>query len=391
MIHTEDKDFQIYRFSISEFIRDFGIRHKDVYKEIRKVTDSLLKKIVTLPMVENGKEKIFKTTLVSSFKYDVDGKGYIESTFRPELKPFLLELKGRFLMYDMRNILKMSVPSIRIYELLKQYQKIGKRLFLLVELKEKLGVADKYSRYYNFKMKVIVPAQKHLAKHSDIRFDFEELKGVWKWIERIRFLIHANGKEEKVTEKTTNIPLWNTEAYSSLINKWISEKVAKKLTKKHEGQYILDSLHYAEKEQARKKNSAFPIQKISWHIVKAIEDGYYRDEISQSKNSATKKAQGKIKFAQQEEKLKILKKQFESEKAEKLKNVKNKLNVSKITELEQEFSDKNTKDNPIYKRIFQAGKWSELYESSFGQFLSGKLLEKWEVDFEEYRKFQVGK
>jgi plasmid replication initiation protein len=178
MIHTEDKDFQIYRFSISEFIRDFGIRHKDVYKEIRKVTDSLLKKIVTLPMVENGKEKIFKTTLVSSFKYDVDGKGYIESTFRPELKPFLLELKGRFLMYDMRNILKMSVPSIRIYELLKQYQKIGKRLFLLVELKEKLGVADKYSRYYNFKMKVIVPAQKHLAKHSDIRFDFEELKGV---------------------------------------------------------------------------------------------------------------------------------------------------------------------------------------------------------------------
>jgi hypothetical protein len=90
--------------------------------------------------------------------------------------------------------------------------------------------------------------------------------------------------------------------------------------------------------------------------VKAIEDGYYRDEISQSKNSATKKAQGKIKFAQQEEKLKILKKQFESEKAEKLKNVKNKLNVSKITELEQEFADKNTKDNPIYKRIFQAGK-----------------------------------
>jgi hypothetical protein len=59
--------------------------------------------------------------------------------------------------------------------------------------------------------------------------------------------------------------------------------------------------------------------------------------------------------------------------------------------LEQEFADKNTKDNPIYKRIFQAGKWSELYESSFGQFLSGKLLEKWEVDFEEYRKFQVGK
>ena len=178
MIHTEDRDFQIYRFSVSEFIRDFGIRHKDVYKEIRKVTDSLLKKIVSLPMVENGKEKIFKTTLVSSFKYDVDGKGYIESTFRPELKPFLLELKGRFLMYDMRNILKMSVPSIRIYELLKQYQKIGKRLFPLMELKEKLGVADKYSRYYNFKMKVIFPAQKHLAKHSDIRFDFEELKGV---------------------------------------------------------------------------------------------------------------------------------------------------------------------------------------------------------------------
>lgn len=74
MIHTKDKGFKVYKFPVSEFIKDFNIRHKDVYGEIRKVTDTLLKRVVEIPIVEDNKHKVFKTTLVSSFKYNVDEK-----------------------------------------------------------------------------------------------------------------------------------------------------------------------------------------------------------------------------------------------------------------------------------------------------------------------------
>ena len=59
------------------------------------------------------------------------------------MKPFLLSLKSHFTTYDVRNILKLpSTYSVRIYELLKQYEKIGKRRFDLQELKEIIGVLE---------------------------------------------------------------------------------------------------------------------------------------------------------------------------------------------------------------------------------------------------------
>jgi plasmid replication initiation protein len=68
----------------------------------------MLNKIITIPIKENDIDKEIKTTLVSSFKYAVDGSGMLEINFNPVLKPFLLQLKSRFLLYDIKNILKIS-------------------------------------------------------------------------------------------------------------------------------------------------------------------------------------------------------------------------------------------------------------------------------------------
>ncbi len=116
--------------------------------------------------------------MVNSFKYNIDGSGIIEATFHPDLKPYLIQLKNRYLMYDMENLLHISSSnSIRMYELLKAFEKIGKRSFEIEELKEILGVAEKYhGRYYNFKKRIIVQAQKDLNKYTDIAFTFRESK-----------------------------------------------------------------------------------------------------------------------------------------------------------------------------------------------------------------------
>ena len=73
--------------------------------------------------------------------------------------------------YDVRNILKLtSVYSIRIYELLKQYEGMidesklshTKRKFSIDELKKVLGIEDgEYQLYGHFKNKIILWPFKH--------------------------------------------------------------------------------------------------------------------------------------------------------------------------------------------------------------------------------------
>ena len=69
-----------------------------------------------------------------------------------------------------------SSYAIRIYELLKQYEKLQERTFLLDELRKMLGAEDIYPAYGNFKQRVLLPAQKELKKKTDISFEIEEIK-----------------------------------------------------------------------------------------------------------------------------------------------------------------------------------------------------------------------
>jgi len=139
LIGNEDADFQKYSFKVKDFAHEFGIKSKDIYGELEALTDGLLKKIIKIPIRKNGKEKVFKTTLVSSFEYFKDGSGVVTASFHPMLKPYLLQLKTHYLRYDLKNVLRLSSShAIRLYELLKQFETSGYRIIALQELKELL-------------------------------------------------------------------------------------------------------------------------------------------------------------------------------------------------------------------------------------------------------------
>ena len=79
-----------------------------------------------------------------------------------------------------------------MYELLKSYEGIGKRVFDIEELKQILGVDDKYTKYANFKKRILLKAQRDLAEHTDIRFSFEEISESSRRVEKIAFKITRN-------------------------------------------------------------------------------------------------------------------------------------------------------------------------------------------------------
>ena len=172
LIKRDDEDFKEYRIYLKDIINDFGLQtDKAAYQWLKTGALKLGEKTVKILRDTDEGLKEFRTKIVAgteSFVNDEDGK-YIDVSFHPRMKPYLLALKSRFTVYDARNILKLpSTYSIRIYELLKQYEKIGKRKFDLQELKEIVGAIeyievkgkkvekDNYPLYGNFRQKVLL-------------------------------------------------------------------------------------------------------------------------------------------------------------------------------------------------------------------------------------------
>jgi len=87
-----------------------------------------------------------------------------------------------------------------MYELLKSYEGIGKRVFDIEELKQILGVDDKYSKYANFKSRILLKAQQDLAEHTDICFTFEEISESSRRVEKIEFQIRRNSPSQKAPD-----------------------------------------------------------------------------------------------------------------------------------------------------------------------------------------------
>lgn len=192
MIKADDEDFKEYRIYLKDVVKDFGLSHKNSYQMLKDGAKGLTKKEIKIIRDTPEGLKEFLTHIAVGVDSFVKDGNYIDISFHPKMKPFLLQLQSQYLMYDIRNVLNIqSSFSVRIYELLKQYEKIGKRRFSVQELKEMLDIADKYPLYANFKQRVIQKAQEDLQESTDIRFTFEEVK-MGKQVTELIFFIFKN-------------------------------------------------------------------------------------------------------------------------------------------------------------------------------------------------------
>jgi plasmid replication initiation protein len=140
-------------------------------------------------------KKVIQVAWLSYVAYN-ESEGTIDIRFDPFLRPYLLELKREFTSYKLENVVQLkSTYAIRIYELLKQYEKIKERTFLLNDLRKLLGAEEIYPAYGNFKQRVLVPAQKELKNKTDISFDLEEIK-TGRRVTKVKFIIQS-GKQNK--------------------------------------------------------------------------------------------------------------------------------------------------------------------------------------------------
>ena len=229
MIRKDDADFQTYRIYLKDVINEFDLANNNAaYKRLKKGARKLMSKMVKVVReTEEGLKELETPIVVGVDKLispnsKVEDARFIDISFHPGMKPFLLSLQSHFTIYDVRNILKLpSSYSIRIYELLKQYQKIGRRKFELNELKLIIGAIeeivvdddeieykDNYPLYGNFRQRVLEKANRDLKKYTDIRFEYEPIKR-GRAVHEIIFYIYSNqptrDKAKKDKETGENI------------------------------------------------------------------------------------------------------------------------------------------------------------------------------------------
>lgn len=192
-IQPEDKDFKDYEFDITKFINIANIgRKKAIYNDIHNAAKKLMKRIIE---IKEGKKRI--TTSYLSAVETIEGEGKVILRFDPVLKPYLLQLKEMFTQYQLKNVLSLKGShSIRIYELLKQYEKIGSREFDLLELKRILGIENNYKTIKDFERRVLKPAKKEINKHTDLFIDYEKIKE-GRRVAKIKFIIEGRIDKEK--------------------------------------------------------------------------------------------------------------------------------------------------------------------------------------------------
>ncbi len=170
-----DKDLLEFT-SITVNIRDFTNlvdTTEKRYEEIRDIARSLREKEVFI----NIDNKQVSMGWFSKVKAE-ERTGDIEIFFDNDMMPYLLQLKKRFTRYQLKNILYMKNKySIRVYELLKQYEKIGSRSFELLKLKKVLALEKgQYIRIYDFERFVLKPSMEEINELTDINVSYEKVK-----------------------------------------------------------------------------------------------------------------------------------------------------------------------------------------------------------------------
>jgi plasmid replication initiation protein len=180
-IHKDDQDFIPYRIWYKDVIKNFGLKSAEAYNYLREAGNSLLDKKLYTNYLNDGVKRdvtynIFGKvdTLSQEGQENISNfekQGYIEITVHPDMKPFLLQLQKNFTAYDLKNVIKLGVYPIRIYELLKQYENIGHRKLGVDEIKDMFELTTEYPLFANFYQRIIEPALKEINEFTDIFVD----------------------------------------------------------------------------------------------------------------------------------------------------------------------------------------------------------------------------
>lgn len=185
-----------------QFAAMFDMDSRSVYSQLKEAMDTLFGRHIVVHDThpESGCARVSKVRWISTASY-IDGAGVVQLRFATDMLPYITRLETEFTSYRLEKIGRMtSVHAVRLYELLVQYLAIGKREMGVSQLKETLGIADRYKAIKDFKKDVLDVAVSQINEHSDIRVSYTQRK-TGRTVTHLIFDIKPEPKPKQVKQK----------------------------------------------------------------------------------------------------------------------------------------------------------------------------------------------
>lgn len=166
---------------------------KNAYNDLKTGGHALLgKKIILLDRKnKSGLGRIW----LDRFDY-FDKEARIQASFSHWIYPYISQLAKQFTSIEFRQVARFkSYYAIRLFELLMQFEKTGKRLITIEKLKTILGIEKEYPRYTNLKARVIEPSIREINEKSGYTAEYSQIK-TGRIITSLRFTFRKNRQND---------------------------------------------------------------------------------------------------------------------------------------------------------------------------------------------------
>jgi len=298
IIKSEDTDLPFIRIKASDIGKALDLNPKTMYRKIYSFVDELNKKEIIIPKPDGD----LKALWVSSCER-IHSTSEIEFEFSAKLKPYLLEINENFTFYQYDMIRKMrSLYSIRIYRLLKQYEKIKRRYFEYSEIRAMLGIEDhEYPLFGNFNQKVLKRARADIDTFTDLTINDIQFEKSGRKVTAIKFFFST--KEKAFVEKK-EIPL--SPIIQSMFDEFSMKTKCNKISSKVINDILLNRWNFIKQSESLllKKEMTFEDYlkyKIEYVLTQASKKkirnmtGFLIDSIKENYGGTKKHADKKIK------------------------------------------------------------------------------------------------
>ncbi len=167
-IHPGQQDISgKIRIEAADYAEKTGVSFRQSYRDIKNGCRELMGTIITT------KNPVARTTsecvVVNWMEYHKN-EGWLEATFTPWIAPFIHKLRGiGYKTIEINEALKFKrFYTIRLYELLMQWESSGVRIITLKELRAIFDIEKQaYPAFKDFRVKVLEPSIKEITKKTE--------------------------------------------------------------------------------------------------------------------------------------------------------------------------------------------------------------------------------
>jgi len=205
-------DQRVFRVQASEFQARFGIGREKAYQSLKEIADRLFERKLEIRDPATGLVND-KVRWVSRCKY-LDGQGAIQLHFAPEILPYISEIRAHFTSYSLDSVSGFSSTfAIRLYEILEQYRRLGKRTASISDLRRWLDCTETFDRFSDFERWVIKVGVDQINSQSDLRVTYRKIKQ-GRAVSHIEFVVTRVQPAERPKKIEAPAPRANTKAES---------------------------------------------------------------------------------------------------------------------------------------------------------------------------------